>query len=233
MAGVSGQFVGVSIFDSSPRINEVFVRGSSGSRATGFRFSGSGAVVTDSFAFVSAQGQANLGFHVVGGSDVVLDSVVSIVFGASASNIAVRVREEAEAQLTNVRASASGGDFSAGLFSILAAGSTSSLEVKDCIFRAAGEFAAGLWIAGGVDARVSDSNFEGSNFAALITDIATLDANQSNFTSPVFAVRKVGTGLASFGASQLAGSVSNLTPGSLRCVFTYDASYAARTPTCD
>ncbi|MEM6797116.1 MAG: hypothetical protein AAF725_24295, partial [Acidobacteriota bacterium] len=57
-SGVSGQFIGVSVFDSSPRINEVFVRGGSGSGATGFRFSSSGAVVTDSFAFVSAQGQS-------------------------------------------------------------------------------------------------------------------------------------------------------------------------------
>lgn len=231
-SGAAGEFVGVSIFDSSPRINEVLVRATSGSNATGFRFSGSGAVVTDSLAFVSSPGTVNLGFHIVGLSDVVLDSVVAFVSGGLASNIAVRVREDSKAQLTNVRGTASGGNVSAGLLSLISATDQSELDVKECTFRADGEFAASLFLAGGVRARVTESSFDGSNFAALISDGAILDANQSNFIAEDFAVRRVGDGSASFGSSQLSGIVSNLPPGFVRCVFTHDGSYNALSPTC-
>ncbi|MEM8997124.1 MAG: hypothetical protein AAGF23_20240 [Acidobacteriota bacterium] len=232
-SGAAGPFVGVSVFDSSPRINEVLVRAVSGSGdATGFRFSGGGAVVTDSLAFVGSPGAVNLGFHVIGASDVVLDSVVAIVSGGSASNIAVRVREEAKAQLTNVRGTASGGDVSAGLFSVIDSTEQSEVDVKESTFRATGEFAASLFIAGGVRARITESTFDGSNFAALVSDSAILEANQSNFISDAFAVRRVDEGLASFGSSQLVGAVSNLPPGSLRCVFSYDGSYNPRSATC-
>ncbi|MEM6796347.1 MAG: hypothetical protein AAF725_20415 [Acidobacteriota bacterium] len=231
--------VGVRVIDASPRLNEVFVRVSSTGNAVGFLFGGGGAVVTDSFVFMRAQGGSNTALSVGNQADVVLESVVAIlVGGSSGAGTAVQVVEGSKAQLNNVRASVAGssaGGISVGGF----AADDSSVDIQGSSFRVTGDGSAvALRLLGSARVTVTGSTLsaEGPSGATAVQAIGLgyfLDAHQSRFTSTGNAVAKLGGQLLSFGASQLVGGILNEEPGTLRCVFTYDDSYTPRAPNCE
>ena len=232
-AGGSG--VGVLTTNSSPRLNEVFVRMDSGGSDIGVNIIGGGTVITESFVLVSSFGAKNFAISIDSASTAVLERVVAFAILGDV-NFGVVVSREAIPELNNVRALASGGEDARGLYAFKDA----RPEVKESTFTAASDTLA---IAASLeDGQVltTESTYRASGvsidhlnvYAARLTGSSNLSSNQSNWDGSSFAVSNSGSGIASFGASQLIGQVITTSLTGLRCIYAYRGNYTARNATC-
>lgn len=71
-----------------------------------------------------------------------------------------------------------------------------------------------------------------TTYAAQLGGSSRLSSNQSNWDGSSFAVNNTGSGMASFGASQLIGTAFSSSVTGLRCVFSYRGNYTARNAAC-
>lgn len=230
-----GDGTGVSISGFSPRLNEVFVRGSAGGSDTGIMIDGGAPPITESFVFVSSFGGKNIGILIDNGSAAVLERVVVVTLFGEANWGVVATRQSAP-ELNNVRASATGGDDARGLYVFKEA----TPEVKESTFTASSDTLAIALSLEQASVQTTESTYRATPitfdhfgvFAVQMSGPSTLNANQSNFDGSAFAVSNAGSGVASFGASQLIGQAISTSLGGLRCIYAYNGTYTARNAFC-
>ncbi|MEM6794828.1 MAG: hypothetical protein AAF725_12685 [Acidobacteriota bacterium] len=222
---------GVRIIGASPRLDEVFSRTlAAGGDGIGFRVeNGAGAVFTSCLVFGSNVERTFTGIFVEESSPVIEGTILFSLFNRSNTGILV-TGANSQATIRNTRAIIQGNE-SVGLD--LQRESNSRVK-ESSFFVRSNDFAAGVFLREAT-AKITETTFDVAElffphlsvFGARLQGASSLDSNQSNYESTVFAVSNVGSGQARFGASQLIGNASPALPGPLVCAQSYNGAYAA------